>query len=124
MPQIETEERNSMATAVTESTFEQEVLSSETPVLVDFWAEWCGPCHAIAPILDRIVDERPGELKLVKVNIDEEQNLAERYGIASIPTMVLFKGGEPAAAAIGAQPKSAIETQLGLGPASTNGSSG
>jgi thioredoxin 1 len=124
MPQIETEERNSMATAVTESTFEQEVLASDKPVLVDFWAEWCGPCHAIAPILDKIVDERPGELKLVKVNIDEEQNLAERYGIASIPTMVLFKDGEPAAAAIGAQPKSAIETQLGLGPASTNGSSG
>jgi thioredoxin 1 len=113
-----------MATPVTESTFEQEVLSSETPVLVDFWAEWCGPCHAVSPILDKIVDERPGELKLVKVNIDEEQGLAERYGIASIPTMVLFKDGEPAAAAIGAQPKSAIETQLGLGPASTNGSSG
>jgi thioredoxin 1 len=113
-----------MSTAVTESTFEQEVLSSETPVLVDFWAEWCGPCHAVSPILDKIVDERPGELKLVKVNIDEEQNLAERYGIASIPTMVLFKDGEPAAAAIGAQPKSAIETQLGLGPASSNGSGG
>ena len=111
-----------MATAVTESTFEQEVLSSETPVLVDFWAEWCGPCHAVSPILDKIVDERPGELKLVKVNIDEEQGLAERYGIASIPTMVLFKDGEPTAAVIGAQPKSAIETQLGLGPASTNGS--
>ena len=111
-----------MATAATESTFEQEVLSSEKPVLVDFWAEWCGPCHAVSPILDKIVDERPGELKLVKVNIDEEQALAERYGIASIPTMVLFKDGEPAAAAIGAQPKSAIETQLGLGPASSNGS--
>jgi thioredoxin 1 len=111
-----------MSSAVTESTFEQEVLSSETPVLVDFWAEWCGPCHAVSPILDKIVDERPGELKLVKVNIDEEQSLAERYGIASIPTMVLFRDGEPAAAAIGAQPKSAIETQLGLGPASTNGS--
>ena len=112
-----------MATAVTESTFEQEVLSSDTPVLVDFWAEWCGPCHAVAPILDNIVEERAGELKLVKVNIDEEQGLAERYGIASIPTMVLFKDGEPAAAAIGAQPKTAIETQLGLDPASTNGSS-
>jgi thioredoxin 1 len=111
-----------MATAVTESTFEQEVLSSDTPVLVDFWAEWCGPCHAVSPILDKIADERPGEIKLVKVNIDEEQGLAERYGIASIPTMVLFKDGEPAAAAIGAQPKSAIETQLGLGQASTNGS--
>jgi thioredoxin 1 len=111
-----------MATAVTESTFEQEVLSSDTPVLVDFWAEWCGPCHAVAPILDKIVEERAGELKLVKVNIDEEQALAERYGIASIPTMVLFKDGEPAAAAIGAQPKTAIETQLGLRPAATNGS--
>jgi thioredoxin 1 len=110
-----------MATAVTESTFEQEVLSSDTPVLVDFWAEWCGPCHAVAPILDKIVEERVGELKLVKVNIDEEQGLAERYGIASIPTMVLFKDGEPAAAAIGAQPKTAIETQLGLAP-SSNGS--
>ena len=103
-----------MSTAVTESTFEQEVLSSDTPVLVDFWAEWCGPCHAVAPILDKIVDERPGELKLVKVNIDEEQNLAERYGIASIPTMVLFKDGEPAAAAIGARPKGDLERQLGL----------
>jgi thioredoxin 1 len=113
-----------MATAVTESTFEQEVLSSDKPVLVDFWAEWCGPCHAISPILDKIAEERSGELKLVKVNIDEEQGLAERYGIASIPTMVLFQDGEPAAAAIGAQPKSAIETQLGLAPASTNGSSG
>ena len=70
-----------MATAVTESTFEQEVIQSETPVLVDFWAEWCGPCHAVAPVLDKIVEERDGELKLVKVNIDEEQGLAERYGM-------------------------------------------
>jgi thioredoxin 1 len=103
-----------MATAVTESTFEQEVLQSETPVLVDFWAEWCGPCHAVAPVLDRIAEEREDELKLVKVNIDEEPEIASRFGIASIPTMVLFKGGEPAAAAIGAQPKSAIEKALGL----------
>ena len=103
-----------MSTAVTESTFDQEVLASEQPVIVDFWAEWCGPCHAVSPVLDRIVEERSDELKLVKVNIDEEHGLAERYGIASIPTMVLFKDGEPAAAAIGAQPKSAIEKQLGL----------
>jgi thioredoxin 1 len=103
-----------MATAVTETTFEQEVLKSETPVLVDFWAEWCGPCHAVSPVLDRIADERAGELKLVKVNIDEEPDIASRYGIASIPTMVLFKDGEPAAAAIGAQPKGAIEKSLGL----------
>jgi thioredoxin 1 len=112
-----------MSTAVTESTFDQEVLSSDMPVIVDFWAEWCGPCHAVSPVLDKIAEERSEELKLVKVNIDEEQGLAERYGIASIPTIVLFKDGEPAAAAIGAQPKGAIETQLGLGSAETNGSS-
>ena len=101
-------------TAVTETTFEQEVLQSDKPVIVDFWAEWCGPCHAIAPVLDRIAEEREGEVKVVKVNIDEEQGLAMRYGIASIPTVVLFKDGEPAAAAIGAQPKQALEKSLGL----------
>ena len=103
-----------MATAVTETTFDQEVLESETPVLVDFWAEWCGPCHAVSPVLERIVAEREGELKLVKVNIDEEQELARRYGIMSIPAMILFKEGEPAAAAVGAQPKGALERALGL----------
>ena len=103
-----------MATAVTETTFDQEVLESETPVLVDFWAEWCGPCHAVSPILERIVEERSDELKLVKVNIDEEQELARRYGIMSIPAMILFKEGEPAAATIGAQPKGALERALGL----------
>ncbi len=103
-----------MATPVTEATFEQEVLQSEKPVIVDFWAEWCGPCHAVAPVLDKIAEERATELKLVKVNIDEEQSLAVRYGIASIPTMVLFKDGEPAAAAIGAQPKGMLERSLGL----------
>jgi thioredoxin 1 len=103
-----------MPTAVTESTFEQEVLQSDKPVLVDFWAEWCGPCHAVSPVLERIAEERPDELKLVKVNIDEEQGLAQRFGIASIPTMILFKGGEPAAAAVGAQPKTSLERSLGL----------
>ena len=103
-----------MATAVKEDTFTQEVLESDKPVIVDFWAEWCGPCHAVAPVLDKIATERADELKLVKVNIDEEQGIAQRYGIASIPTMVLFKDGQPAAAAIGAQPKGALERQLGL----------
>ena len=103
-----------MATAVTESTFEQEVLQSDKPVLVDFWAEWCGPCHAVSPVLDRIVEERNGELKLVKVNIDEEQELAMRFGVQSIPTMILFKDGQPAAATMGARPKGDIERQLGL----------
>ena len=103
-----------MAINVTEATFEQEVLKSETPVIVDFWAEWCGPCHAVAPVLDKIVEERAGEVKLVKVNIDEERELAERYGIVSIPTMVLFRDGEQAAVAVGAQPKGALERSLGL----------
>jgi thioredoxin 1 len=103
-----------LATAVKTIDFETEVLQSDKPVLVDFWAEWCGPCHAVSPILERIADERPDELKLVKVNIDEEQELALRYGVQSIPTMILFKDGEPAAAAIGAQPKGALERALGL----------
>ena len=103
-----------MATAVKEDTFTSEVLESDKPVIVDFWAEWCGPCHAIAPVLDRIAEEHGGELKVVKVNIDEEQGLAMRYGIVSIPTMVLFKDGEPAATAIGAQPKGALERSLGF----------
>ena len=103
-----------MAIAVTEATFEQEVLKSETAVLVDFWAEWCGPCHAVAPVLEKIAEERQDELKLVKVNIDEEQELSQRYGVMSIPTMILFKDGAPAAAAVGAQPKSKLESSLGL----------
>jgi thioredoxin 1 len=105
-----------MATTVTEQSFEEEVLQSDKPVIVDFWAEWCGPCHAVAPVLDRIVEESNGDLKLVKVNIDEQPALSQRFGVQSIPTMILFKNGEPAAAAIGAQPKPALERALGLAP--------
>ena len=101
---------------VTEQTFENEVLGAGQPVLVDFWAEWCGPCHAIAPVLDQIASER-SELKVVKLNIDEEPAVAQRYGVMSIPTLILFKGGEPAAAAVGAMPKSMLEEKLGLAEA-------
>jgi thioredoxin 1 len=101
-----------MPVDVTESTFEHEVAASERRVLVDFWAEWCGPCHAVAPTLDRIADER--DLKLVKVNIDEEQGLAQRFGVMSIPMMILFENGEPQAAAVGAMPKAVLEQALGL----------
>ena len=101
-----------MATDVTDETFENEVLQSGEPVLVDFWAEWCGPCHAVAPVLERIAEER--QLKLVKVNIDENQELAIRYGIQSIPNMVLFEGGQPKASAVGAMPKGMLERSLGL----------
>ena len=100
--------------AVTTETFEQEVLQSEQPVIVDFWAEWCGPCHAVAPVLEKIADERKDELRVVKVNIDEEQAIAQQFGIISIPTIMMFKGGEPAAIAIGAQPKGSLERSLGL----------
>jgi thioredoxin 1 len=103
-----------MEIAVTEATFEQEVLESDKPVIVDFWAEWCGPCHAVSPVLERIAAEREDELKLVKINIDEQPELAQRFGVASIPTMILFEGGEPTRAAVGAQPKTALERQLGL----------
>ncbi len=105
-----------MADAVTEQTFEQEVLQSDKPVLVDFWAEWCGPCHAIAPVLDQIAEER-GELKVVKLNIDEQPAIAQRYAVMSIPTLILFKDGEPQASAVGAMPKSMLEQRLGLAEA-------
>ena len=102
-----------MADTITTDTFDAEVLGSEGPVLVDFWADWCGPCHAVAPVLDQIVEEH-SDLRLVKVNIDEEQELARRYGVMSIPTMILFDSGQPKAAAMGAQPKSMLEKSLGL----------
>ena len=103
-----------MATEITEATFESDVLRSERPVIVDFWAEWCGPCHAVSPVLEQIADERQGELTVAKVNIDEQPGLAQRYGVMSIPTIILFKDGQPAAAAVGAQPKSMLERNLGL----------
>jgi thioredoxin 1 len=103
-----------MTKPITTSQFDAEVLQSETPVIVDFWAEWCGPCRAVSPILEQIAEERADEIRVVKVNIDEEPELQQRYGILSIPTILLFKGGEPTAAAIGAQPKRMLERSLGL----------
>jgi thioredoxin 1 len=102
-----------MADNVKTDDFDQQVLQSDQPVLVDFWAEWCGPCHAIAPVLDQIADER-SDLRVVKLNIDEEPAIAQRYGVMSIPTLILFKDGEPQAAAVGAMPKSMLEERLGL----------
>jgi thioredoxin 1 len=105
-----------MADTVKTDDFDKEVLQSEQAVLVDFWAEWCGPCHAIAPVLDQIASER-SDLRVVKLNIDEEPEVAQRYGVMSIPTLILFKDGEPAAAAVGAMPKSMLEEKLGLAEA-------
>ncbi len=100
-----------MATVATTETFENEVLNTDGKVIVDFWAEWCGPCHAVSPVLDRIADEH--KVKLVKVNIDEEQELQMRYGVASIPFMILFENGQPQASAVGAMPKGTLEKALG-----------
>lgn len=93
---------------VTEATFDAEVLKSERPVLVDFWATWCGPCRMIAPILDELAEEYDGRAKICKVNVDDEPTLAQRYKIMSIPAVFLFRGGEIVEKMIGARPKQAF----------------
>ncbi len=93
---------------VTDETFEADVLNSESPVLVDFWAEWCGPCKMIAPILDEISDEYDGRVKVAKLNIDENPNTPPKYGIRGIPTLMLFKNGNVEATKVGAVSKSQL----------------
>ncbi len=102
----------SEAINVGEQTFEKVVLQSEIPVLVDFWAAWCGPCRMVAPVLDQIAAENEGKIRIVKVNVDEEPALAAQYRITSIPAMKVFKGGEEVRELIGAMPKQMIEQQL------------
>ena len=91
-----------------DGTFDQEVLKSDTPVLVDFWAVWCGPCKAIAPAVDEIAKEYKGKLKVGKVDVDHAQQVAQRYGIRSIPTLLVFKGGRVVDTIVGAVPKSKL----------------
>jgi len=102
-----------MATSkVTTATFDAEVLKSSTPVLVDFWAEWCGPCRAVGPILEEISDEYGSKLKIVKLNTDEESAIAIKYGISSIPTMNVFVNGQIVKTIVGAKPKPAMLKEL------------
>jgi thioredoxin 1 len=98
-----------MKVEVTTENFEQEVLQSDVPVLIDFWAEWCMPCKMIAPVLDEMAEEYDGKLKIGKLNVDEQGELAARYNVVSIPTLMVFKGGEIAGQQIGAAPRERLE---------------
>ena len=97
---------------VTDATFDQEVLQSDIPVLVDFWAVWCAPCRIIAPIVEELAQEKKGQLKVTKMDVDNNQNTAVKYGIRSIPTLLLFKNGDVVDQIVGAVPKSTLESRL------------
>ena len=99
---------------LTQATFDEEVLASDVPVVVDYWAPWCGPCRMLGPVIEQIAEDRAGTVKVGKVNVDDEPGLAERAGVRGIPYVVLYRDGEPAAQAIGAQPRAALERELGL----------
>ena len=99
-------------TAVSDTSFEEDVLKSEQPVLVDYWAEWCGPCKMIAPVLEDIASEYAGRLKIVKLNIDENPQTPTKYGVRGIPTLMLFKDGQVIGTKVGAAPKSALQDWL------------
>ena len=100
------------AREVTDATFHSEVLESEKPIMVDFWAEWCGPCRAVSPILDKIAEENSDKLDIVKLNVDDNPETAMKYGITSIPAMYVFQNGEIVKRVIGAKPKPALEADL------------
>lgn len=102
----------SAATSVTDKTFQQEVLDNDTPVLVDFWAPWCGPCRMVAPVVEEIAVSYEGQLKVVKLNTDENPQTASNYGIRSIPTLIIFKGGQKVETVVGAVPRSTLENTL------------
>ena len=97
---------------LTDSTFDEEVAGSSEPVLVDFWAEWCGPCKMIAPVLEEIATEHPGKLRIVKLNVDDNPSAARRYDVMSIPTLIVFRDGQPAKRLVGAKPKGALLEEL------------
>ncbi|MDJ0519828.1 MAG: thioredoxin [Trichodesmium sp. MO_231.B1] len=102
----------SAAQPVTDSSFQEEVLNSELPVLVDFWAPWCGPCRMVGPVVEEIASQYEGQIKVVKLNTDENPNVASQYGIRSIPTLMIFKGGQRVDMVVGAVPKTTLAQTL------------
>lgn len=102
----------SAAATVTDTSFKEEVLDSEIPVLVDFWAPWCGPCRMVAPVVDEIAEQYEGQVKVVKLNTDENPNIASQYGIRSIPTLMIFKGGQRVDMVVGAVPKTTLANTI------------
>ncbi len=102
----------SAAPQVTDASFKQEVLESDVPVLVDFWAPWCGPCRMVAPVVDEIAEQYAGKVKVVKLNTDENPSVANQYGIRSIPTLMIFKGGQRVDMVVGAVPKTTLANTI------------
>jgi len=97
---------------VSDETFDAEIINSELPVMVDFWAEWCGPCRMVSPVVEELAKEYEGKIKVAKMDVEQNRQTPARFGIRNIPTLIFFKGGEVARTIIGAQPKSSIEEQL------------
>ncbi|MCD6261776.1 MAG: thioredoxin [Deltaproteobacteria bacterium] len=101
-----------MVMHVTDQSFDEEIINSDIPALVDFWAEWCGPCRMVGPVIDELANEYAGKVKIAKVNVDDNRQIPARFGIRNIPTMILFKNGQPVQTIIGARPKEELAKEL------------